>query len=661
MVDVGSSSRPEQRTFIDGGVKYGEPPGCCEAARTKRCCLATGGLGAVILLLGLLLMVAGRGLLEGAVLKSMALGEGSDRTATWLTPETMNIQAHLTGYGFHVTNPEAVARGEKPVLQEVGPFIYQALTIKDTRASDGTSHLKYSEDGKTLTYSPRRFYFLDRELSTGGNPDTTYLTVPNIPLLTGFHKIRGMGFGKGFASNLVIDSGIGTPFINVSFTDLLWGYYDGMPCFNLDYPSDCPARHEDVELDFESDDWGDDQDDDWGDDEENEVEEETEEGEDDGWGWGRKKSELPKEESDMSRVKRESVKKWRKGTQPGEDVVAKVEHFRQASYEDVQAQWKPKMEWLKEKDEDGKVTSCNCEWGLFRDRNITVRKPIKMHHGVGDVSLKGRIEEYDNSPNLNWWQEGSTCDHVAGAQDGATLPPGVSSKEDLNIFIALMCRKITLKYEEDREYKGLTAHRFIPPSNALGSHRDTDPDLGNPDNQCYCMEDGGRGVSKEHKFPCFKSGVMNMGPCKASEGLPAGAPIALSSPHFYQADPSFREAVVGMEPNKTKHQMFVDIHPRFGYPLAFRPKFQLNAVIRRDPDIPLMSQFPEELVLPFLWAQDGFGEPSDEMAAAIHKGEFAIDKLPLLGGSVLLVVGGAMLLAALSWAVWRRRHSPTPT
>ena len=30
--------------------------------------------------------------------------------------------------------------------------------------------------------------------------------------------------------------------------------------------------------------------------------------------------------------------------------------------------------------------------------------------------------------------------------------------------------------------------------------------------------------------------------------------------------------------------------------------------------IPLISQFPEQLVLPFLWAQDGFGEPSDEMA-----------------------------------------------
>ena len=150
---------------------------------------------------------------------------------------------------------------------------------------------------------------------------------------------------------------------------------------------------------------------------------------------------------------------------------------------------------------------------------------------------------------------------------------------------------------------------------------------------------------------------MNMGPCKTSESLPTGAPIALSYPHFYQvfvtviinitimimmniiilnrcplqctftdplpiaqADQSFRDAVIGMKPEKEKHQMFADIHPKFGFPLAFRPKFQLNAILRRDTDIPMISQFPEQLVLPFLWAQDGFGEPSDEMAEVTTTG-----------------------------------------
>ena len=36
-----------------------------------------------------------------------------------------------------------------------------------------------------------------------------------------------------------------------------------------------------------------------------------------------------------------------------------------------------------------------------------------------------QLARYDNSPTLNWWQPGSQCDSVVGAQDSATLPPGV--------------------------------------------------------------------------------------------------------------------------------------------------------------------------------------------------------------------------------------------
>jgi len=312
MATVGSHGKPEQRTFIDGSVKYADEQGCCSSRHTKRCCLATGIIGSLILLIGLVLMVAGRGLLEGAILKSMAMKEGSGRTDTWLTPEKLNIRAHLTGYGFHVNNPDEVARGEKPNLTEVGPFVYQALTIKDTVEEDGKSNLHYNDDGATLTYRPRRFYFLDREQSVG-NPDTTYLTVPNIPLLTGFHKIRGT-FG-GFISTgdialkLITKSGRGTPFVNVTFTELLWGYYDAMPCVNLARPWDCPAPPEEVamNMDFDSG-WGDDEDggDSWGDDED---------GDD---GWKRKKREAVKVEKEKMKMKR-SVEEVERALFPQEE------------------------------------------------------------------------------------------------------------------------------------------------------------------------------------------------------------------------------------------------------------------------------------------------------------------------------------------------------
>ena len=47
-------------------------------------------------------------------------------------------------------------KGAKPRLREVGPFIYKAVTIKDSVDFDtGKVNLHYNEDGETLTYRPR--------------------------------------------------------------------------------------------------------------------------------------------------------------------------------------------------------------------------------------------------------------------------------------------------------------------------------------------------------------------------------------------------------------------------------------------------------------------------------------------------------------------------
>lgn len=40
-----------------------------------------------------------------------------------------------------------------------------------------------------------------------------------------------------------------------------------------------------------------------------------------------------------------------------------------------------------------------------------------------------------------------------------------------------------------------------------------------------------------------------------------GAPLFLSHPHFYNADPTLAEAVLGLHPNETEHSLFLDIHP----------------------------------------------------------------------------------------------------
>lgn len=39
------------------------------------------------------------------------------------------------------------------------------------------------------------------------------------------------------------------------------------------------------------------------------------------------------------------------------------------------------------------------------------------------------------------------------------------------------------------------------------------------------------------------------------------APMFLSHPHFYNADPALVDAVEGLHPSKDQHALFLDVHP----------------------------------------------------------------------------------------------------
>ena len=51
------------------------------------------------------------------------------------------------------------------------------------------------------------------------------------------------------------------------------------------------------------------------------------------------------------------------------------------------------------------------------------------------------------------------------------------------------------------------------------------------------------------------------------------------SVHIFSGFAGFRDAVLGLKPDKEKHEFFMDVVPEFGIPLAIRPRFQLNAII----------------------------------------------------------------------------------
>ena len=99
---------PKQNVgFISGTPKVKKQSGCCLSKHTKNCCIATSVFGALFLILGVIVLLLGKGMLEKTIYKSMALTPGSDRLASWLKPP---VQPYMEAYGFDVQNPEEILK-----------------------------------------------------------------------------------------------------------------------------------------------------------------------------------------------------------------------------------------------------------------------------------------------------------------------------------------------------------------------------------------------------------------------------------------------------------------------------------------------------------------------------------------------------------------------
>lgn len=64
-----------------------------------------------------------------------------------------------------------------------------------------------------------------------------------------------------------------------------------------------------------------------------------------------------------------------------------------------------------------------------------------------------------------------------------------------------------------------------------------------------------------------------------------GAPAFISFPHFYLADPSYREPIEGMHPNRSEHEFLISLEPHTGIPLQVRAQMQINILIEAIPGI----------------------------------------------------------------------------
>jgi len=152
-----------------------------------------------------------KGLIENRLIKSSQ----SKGFAKWQSnnPRTGVDPEFFYAYLFNVTNPDEIMEGAKPILQEVGPFIYTVNECKFDTA--------FSEDKNTVDCKKFQSF-----IPHGNNQaHTTFVTVADISYAAVRSKVDPHDeWYSSLAFDLLSSAATSSPFIKVSVQEYIFGY-----------------------------------------------------------------------------------------------------------------------------------------------------------------------------------------------------------------------------------------------------------------------------------------------------------------------------------------------------------------------------------------------------------------------------------------------------
>lgn len=137
----------------------------CIRRPADRCGVALLALAALLLVGGITAPWSVDYLVERGIDSQTVLKGPSGKAFTTFVESGANLGLKIR-YGvsyLNLTNPEAVLRGGRPVLQEVGPFVYHEHRKK--------VNVTFSADGREASFVLHKYYTFDAEATPGGLVD----------------------------------------------------------------------------------------------------------------------------------------------------------------------------------------------------------------------------------------------------------------------------------------------------------------------------------------------------------------------------------------------------------------------------------------------------------------------------------------------------------
>lgn len=240
-----------------------------------------------------------------------------------------------------------------------------------------------------------------------------------------------------------------------------------------------------------------------------------------------------------------------------------------------------------------------------------------MHTGQGNIMELGKAKTFNYKKETGFYDK--NCDQVRGSA-GEFFPPGQTKDKPLTFFNGELCRYLDLYYTEELDINGLKVNKYA------STERSVDNGTKYPEYKCF---------SRGESLP---SGVMNVSACRY------GAPVFVSFPHFYAADPYYLNFVDGLEPSKDDHEFYIALDPETGIPVEVAARLQVNIMVQPYPNIALYEEAPN-MFFPVLWFEQKVRVPSElidevKIAASMPKIGYICTAIITGIGAILLVWAG---------------------
>lgn len=257
------------------------------------------------------------------------------------------------------------------------------------------------------------------------------------------------------------------------------------------------------------------------------------------------------------------------------------------------------------------------KFGVFVGMNNSNSGVFTVFTGVQNFSRIHLVDRWNGLSKINYWHS-EQCNMINGTS-GQMWAPFMTPEYSLEFFSPEACRSLKLIYQDSRVFEGIPTYRFMAPKTLFANGSVYPP------NEGFC--------------PCRESGIQNVSTCSH------GAPIFLSHPHFYNADPVLSEAVLGLNPDPKEHSLFLDIHPVTGIPMNCSVKLQLSLYVKSVQGIGQTGKM-EPVVLPLLWFEQS-GAMGGETLNTFYKQLVLMPLVLHYAQYVLLGLGGLLLLVPI--------------